>query len=147
MKKSTYFILTILILVLTTTILFGCVSSNLREKTVINNLKNEYQYTVKNITNCAITDGWNIPDEDGNAPAQLGTMLYATKDPIIEEETGAQRGYEHEIWIIYAKNYTSAGWVENKAKALAKETGYNVYRKNRVVLYGDFETVRLVKSA
>ena len=143
MKKKILPILISLFLVVMLVVMTSCIGSTLVEKNVKNRLKDE-GYTVKNITNCAITDGWNVPDENGNAPANLGTMLYGTLNPVTDDEGNVT--YEHEIWIIYAKDMDSAKWVEAKGKEKAKETGFSIYRHEKIIIYGDLPSVQIARG-
>lgn len=141
-KKLLVVLISVFLIVMLLT-MTSCIGSTLVEKNVKSRLKDE-GYTVKNITNCAITDGWNEPDENGNQVAHIGTMLYGTLNPTTDDEGNVT--YEHEIWIIYAQDKDSAAWVEKNGKAKAKETGKTLYRHEKIIIYGDLESVRIARG-
>ncbi len=148
-KKSIVFICICLFIVLAIT-LTSCMSSTLIEKNVRSRLKDE-GYSVKNITSCAITNGWNEPVEEGSnvTKYKLLTQLICTKDPILDDE-GNVTSYEHNCWVVYCSNDDSFKWVENNAKEQSKDSGYTYYSYNngntKVVIYGDLDSVRIARQ-
>ena len=149
MKKKSLLIISICLLVLLAVLMTSCMSSTLIEKNVRTRLKDE-GYTVKNITSCAITNGWNEPIEEGSNVSRykIGTQLYCTNDPVEDDEGNVT--FQKEVWVVYCMNDDSFKWVEDNAKNLSGQTGYKYYSYNngdvKVVFYGDMDSVRLARQ-